>query len=766
MTKDKLNGNSSRRGNRGDSESGRSMVEILGVLAIMGLLSLGAISGYRYAVDKSVANDIINEVDKRAVIGSSQIMAGLVFDLSEFWGDNPYDVIRGFEADGEAPYGRNPDFFAITTYDIPEGVCARVMDSDYHVPSAIAVNSVVATDKSACTGSADDLYDITFIYPNAMGDAEYADCRKDSDCPKGLICNQNTKTCMLMPDGIKDKDGLTHNCDAKKLIDVSGVEENCNECPNRQTLSCGARSYCTLICDEGEFVDESGRCIDCDATGGYRYPDECGQNDGLCTPFCPNRMMLAKGGHASTCFVKECPDNYFLTINGCYSCDEKSFVAQTWWSQTSTQVCLNSCPNRASGNANGFSGCYLKTCPAGYFHDRNYNCKSCTDTAAISINNSTKQSCLDCRDNVGEPNRGVLENYCILLSDCPNGRQEDDPTTEEDESFNCKPCAEGYYPRGKTCLPCDDPVVYQDVTATECAYCSGVRSMRYTDKGNWAGASMCLKIAEEDEFYCGSGTWSCDSDKKPILYAQPSHCYMCDNRVMAGVYCVRSCNAGEFMGADGSCYSCDTPQSVAWTTTKNANGIVQQYCSSVCPGQRYRQKSGAVECRKCPAGTYSVGADATSCEKDCPVDLSGVDKGVCIACGGSWQNGSCGEACPAGQYNKNGVCQSCPEDLGSLTGSGNEPICLTCGGIWNNLGLKCCPKDLTTLKNKSDCEKCYGLWNKNSCTKCPNGQYGSEGQCINCAGYEYIANRLNCLACGGTWSQEVCLPPVEENGQQ
>ena len=39
-------------------ESGRSMVEMLGVLAIMGVLAIGGIAGYRYAVCNSGSNKI------------------------------------------------------------------------------------------------------------------------------------------------------------------------------------------------------------------------------------------------------------------------------------------------------------------------------------------------------------------------------------------------------------------------------------------------------------------------------------------------------------------------------------------------------------------------------------------------------------------------------------------------------------------------------------------------------------------------------------
>ena len=49
------------------NESGRSMVEMLGVLAIIGVLSVGGIAGYRMAMDKITLNKIFRLVDAMAV---------------------------------------------------------------------------------------------------------------------------------------------------------------------------------------------------------------------------------------------------------------------------------------------------------------------------------------------------------------------------------------------------------------------------------------------------------------------------------------------------------------------------------------------------------------------------------------------------------------------------------------------------------------------------------------------------------------------------
>ncbi len=68
------------------NESGRSMVEMLGVLAVMAVLALGGISGYVLAVNRHKANHILDVAGKLAGMGvggktfSSLKAAGLEAD--------------------------------------------------------------------------------------------------------------------------------------------------------------------------------------------------------------------------------------------------------------------------------------------------------------------------------------------------------------------------------------------------------------------------------------------------------------------------------------------------------------------------------------------------------------------------------------------------------------------------------------------------------------------------------------------------------------
>ena len=68
-------------------ESGRSMVEMLGVLAIIGVLSVGGIAGYSLAMRRHRANQILDIASKYAVIVYNQcqkkISDGLASDAPD-----------------------------------------------------------------------------------------------------------------------------------------------------------------------------------------------------------------------------------------------------------------------------------------------------------------------------------------------------------------------------------------------------------------------------------------------------------------------------------------------------------------------------------------------------------------------------------------------------------------------------------------------------------------------------------------------------------
>ena len=66
------------------AQSGRTMVEIMGALAIMGLLSLASFFGYRIAIDWYRANEITHGIMERSVIIKQQRELEANLSLKEF----------------------------------------------------------------------------------------------------------------------------------------------------------------------------------------------------------------------------------------------------------------------------------------------------------------------------------------------------------------------------------------------------------------------------------------------------------------------------------------------------------------------------------------------------------------------------------------------------------------------------------------------------------------------------------------------------------
>ena len=68
-------------------ESGRSMVEMLGVLAIIGVLSIGGIAGYTMAMNRYRANEIIDMANKYAALafsGNQTLLARNGYGYAEY----------------------------------------------------------------------------------------------------------------------------------------------------------------------------------------------------------------------------------------------------------------------------------------------------------------------------------------------------------------------------------------------------------------------------------------------------------------------------------------------------------------------------------------------------------------------------------------------------------------------------------------------------------------------------------------------------------
>ena len=128
-------------------QSGRSMVEMLGVLAVIGVLSIGGIMGYSYGMDKYRANQTMHDVNLRGI-----------------------DVLAQFDRTGDAnlnEWQNEKTIYPITLEDetigiqvdkVPERVCNMLAEGMSHVATGIKVNGTYVTgDDITCDGDENTL---------------------------------------------------------------------------------------------------------------------------------------------------------------------------------------------------------------------------------------------------------------------------------------------------------------------------------------------------------------------------------------------------------------------------------------------------------------------------------------------------------------------------------------------------------------------------------------------------------------------------------
>ena len=217
------------------TESGRSMVEMLGVLAIIGVLSIGGIAGYTYAMNKSKANDILDGVSQRALVVSQQMILGNTASLVEY---NNKKIGNYGVTLSDKDYGTG--FFGIKVSGVEQAVCERLQDQELRNAVKTELGGTALADATC----ASENNDITYVFNEALngsavaGGGDDACTLTDDDCPDGI----DTENCVC-----QSTEGQT--------------------CTDHTTNECGLGYYCKF---SPSFCDDESCC-------------ESSRGDGVCT---------------------------------------------------------------------------------------------------------------------------------------------------------------------------------------------------------------------------------------------------------------------------------------------------------------------------------------------------------------------------------------------------------------------------------------------------------------------------------------------------
>ena len=593
-------------------QTGRSMVEMLGVLAVVGMLSAVAVQGLKHAFDKNEANTLLQEANMRAVFASTEFMHGKTsvnFDAFKTINSAVFSRETTLRPDGS---------FHIGISNVKKRVCEQMQNV-----ARIASRIILSFSPVVCS----DENEIILAFNKDLSEASITFETEPEPIPS---CSQPTVWVSLC-------DGSESECcpdNGTECVDQTNCCTHDTDCSGNNKI---CRTSNTCGCPDGYFEDSSGNCYDCSFNENKEATEE---NCAVCdaTPF-PRKMSNGRCMRGSGC-----PVGYFDSQKYCRSCSDPSSYA-------ANETECNKCTERKMSG--GY--CSLKTCAADSFETKDGLCYACsfvgapeatsaecdkcdaTETPRIFWTSpegvekcgraaagrfyqydsylverdcssggqyrSIEKACRTC-DNTSTPRKMVGSNcYPITVEMFENSTggavQCSSTNYEVATAENCAACDNTSSPRkmvADRCIPdsaevfintsnqvrdCTDGA-YQVATPENCAACDGTSSPRKMVAGR------CVPKTAEIFEYGSSNYADCSSGAYPLATAE--NCATCDNtsspRKMVAGRCVPK-TAEIFENSSGNYVNCSETKAIKVATednclacaeTANPRKMVGTYC--------------------------------------------------------------------------------------------------------------------------------------------------------------------------------------------
>jgi len=185
-------------------QTGRSMIEMLGVLAIIGVLSIGGLLGYRRAVNNHQANQILDDANRLAfvILESNQ-----AFQTNDFMEEDLIDSVPytgTYNLDAFMAAGGQ---FGIVVTKVPRGVCeslvpkasieykVRVMPGSEERYSVSQMSNIGTIYDSFHKDICNDTNDVVLYFGDTSAQCNNPDegethvkCLSNAECCGGAFC--------------------------------------------------------------------------------------------------------------------------------------------------------------------------------------------------------------------------------------------------------------------------------------------------------------------------------------------------------------------------------------------------------------------------------------------------------------------------------------------------------------------------------------------------------------------------------------------------
>ena len=756
------------------NELGRSMVEILGVLAVIGVLSVGGIIGYKYAMDKYRTNDIVESVHMRST------------DIWHIYHDTNKTLpetepgVDAFPEYGETTKTGFPIMitshldvaFKIWVDEVPNNICKQVLGQDLNKYvkglKYIQVNGVrYEGDVNICPK--DEVAQMVFTsFINTDGstreEGDSQRCAENEDCDsccgiskcdtksmtcvdectsKDQVCNQESCTCV---ECIKDSDCMKGQvCDVSRQQCVS-IPEECGEGENFGKEYRAANGTCISCSYKGEVIvmnsDNNDGIYETQVGDKVIKDTHTGQEMCLACNTLEHRVEEAgSGDNLKTYCATGCVmGNSFLSKSGgCVKCDSTSEPALPNDEQARRQCAA--CSNRVWFYEGwGDYSCVLKECKEGYVKYRGF--------------------CRPCKLPNGLNWPLYYDYYSAIIWD--SGYKTSDGNLTSLWSEGCNKCA----------------------TASN----ENLKDNRYIVNASIDNRVLCPHKCKDGQFQSMYGTcYDCSEESSPEMrlnqsvskYLKNMCSTICANREVQDNKCVKISDdicdeKTQFKGADGKCYECNYKTGVYITSeadsgcNKNCGRIVdteKKFCLPNCGKNHIMNYSGnCIACSDIGSGISIGNGSFTSttlkniCANGCGTDTHAVYNGT-------YDNYCSPKNCGTGNlHSAGGNCQTCPTS-GTLKTIGNtaQTECEACGNhiyldgycIYYNPGTSgvCNNDGVGKFSNYSAGVGVYYRDNTGICRRCDSqtsAYKATAEECASCNGLRRLTSDGQCVHDGCT----------------
>ena len=323
-----------------NTQSGRSMVEMLGTLAIMGVLTIGGIAGYRYAINKNRSNELIHFLYQTTVLTKAQSLQGRLkqSDIQSIIDQVDSNYVATAVMCSSS--GSDDLRYTIHVSDVSKGVCDIIMrnvDDSYKL-GLRAINVHVGSENCAIgsVDCSDEKNAIAFIFePDDIVRCEGDNCSDSTgyECfSDEYRCNGNRIESCLNGSWVSDLDCGSDACiegssevycessDSSSSDGCYSDENRCNgdvieSCVSGQweaIETCSSGNMCVqdswyAYCGGGNPCPSDGWC-DCSGsqpiycTGGFWIP-----GDGYCESSCDSGSSWYSDSSSSGPIGESCP---------------------------------------------------------------------------------------------------------------------------------------------------------------------------------------------------------------------------------------------------------------------------------------------------------------------------------------------------------------------------------------------------------------------------------------------------------------------------